>query len=208
MHLRHCAGCANRAWLVAMGSWLSTGPPGIQARDGGAADSAAPARRGEDVADLENEEGESPSARCAAELPPDPPGARWQRVAASCYAAWELKHRASKWKAQATPEIRAHLFGLSSEFAADADAAAEGVGCVVPLNPAGRSVEDDFRRSADAYSLVWKALVNTGSGGGAAAAKALAVSVRDVVARRCGGSSLTWPPLTPPSLVALTATNV
>ena len=86
---------------------------------------------------------------------------------------------------QSTLEIRAHLFGLSSEFAADADAAAEGVGRVVPLNPAGRSVEDDFRRSADAYSLAWKALVNTGSGGGAAAAKALAVSVRDVVAWRC-----------------------
>ena len=53
------------------------------------------------------------------------------------------------------------------------------------MNPAERSVEYDFRRSADACSLAWKAFVNTDSGGGAAAAKALAFSVRDVVACRC-----------------------
>ena len=160
-----------------MGGWLS--------RDGGAADSAAPARRGDDVADLENEEGESLSAWCAAELLPDPPRVRWQRVFATCYAAWQLKYRAAQWNAQSTLQISAHLFGPSSEFVADADAVAEGVGRVVPSNPAGRSVEGDFRRSADAYSLAWKAFVNAGSGGGAAAAKALAVSVRDVVAWRC-----------------------
>ena len=160
MYLRHCGGCANPAWLVAMGGWLS--------RKGGAADSAAPARRGEGVADLEHEGGESPSAWRAAELLPDPPRVRWRRVFATCYAACQLKYRAAQWNAQSTLQISAHLFGPSSEFVADTDAVAEGVGCVVPLNPAGRSVEDDVRRSADAYSLAWKALVDTGSGGGAA----------------------------------------
>ena len=148
-----------------MGGWLS--------RDGGAADSAAPARRGEDVADLENEEGESPSARRAAELPPDSPASSMATRGRSCYVAWELKHRASKWKAQATLGIHVNLFGLSSEFAADTDAAAEGVGCAVPLNPAERSVEDDFRGSADAYRVACESLLNTGSGGGAVAAEAL-----------------------------------
>ena len=65
------------------------------------------------------------------------------------------------------------------------EAAREAGAAAVPLWPAERSLEDDLRGSAQAYLAARKARSNASNAGSAAAAKALAGSVRDVVAWRC-----------------------
>ncbi len=168
------------------------------------ADSAAPAALGDDEAD---EEDESSLLRPAAEPLPEHPVKRWWRMAASCHAAWELGCRSPLWqsgyaeKLEATPLIivKGNLFGICPKPVADIEAVAESAAieeavvaaateagaAAVPLRAAERSLEDDLRGSARAYLAAREARMNASMGGARSAAKALAGSVRDVVAWRC-----------------------
>ena len=102
----------------------------------------------------------------------DQPAERWQRLSASCYAAWDLRYRARKWL---------HEHGES------AHATALIVVLVRFFEGGDGTLEGDLRGSATAYRAASEARWSVGSMGAVAAAKALAGSVRDIVAWRCIG---------------------
>ncbi len=177
------------------------------------ADSAAPAAPGDDEADEEDESSFPCPAR--EPLPEHPAERWWRLGAscyASWELWWRAPqwHQGYARNVDTTALMTVGLFifgtnggcapgdtGALSE--GDAEAAAERAAVeeavmvaateagapAVPLLPAERSLEDDLRGSARAYRAARKARLNAQSGGAAAAAKALAGSVRDVVAWRC-----------------------
>ena len=121
------------------------------------------------------------------------PASRWRRVSYSCYVAWELRFRTATWqRAESTVSntVHANLFGWSSEDAipgryASAAGADVVTNTAVPLRPEDRNLQDDLRGAAQAYRAAREARLEVDSGGGAIAARALASTVRDVVAWRC-----------------------
>ena len=121
------------------------------------------------------------------------PAGRWRRVSYSCYVAWELRFRTKAWQnAESTVSntVHANLFGWSSEDAipgrcVSAAGADVVTNTAVPLRPEDRNLQDDLRGAAQAYRAARRVRLEVDSGGIAIAARALASTVRDVVAWRC-----------------------